>query len=155
MDDWTSVKSVLKRGIELEERAAEIYAAAAKTAKDDVVRRELQEIAAEEVAHKDKLEKMLAGDLEIAIGESKSAPVTDVRLTDHLVGGSLEPNASFADVLLFAAKGEKAAYDFYLAMGEKAADARIKDILGVLANEELRHKDRLERIYEDLVYQEF
>ena len=155
MEEWISVESVLKRAIELEEQAAALYTSAAETAKDAVVRRELEEIAAQEEEHKAKLESMLAGNLDIVISESKSEPVTDVRLTHHLVGGSLDPNAAYADVLLFAAKGEKAAYDFYMAMAEKAADPRLKDVLQMLATEELRHKDRLERIYEELVYQEF
>ncbi len=49
----------------------------------------------------------LAGNVRWAIRRSKAEPVTDLRLSDHLVGGSLDPNADYQDVLLFAAPPRK------------------------------------------------
>jgi rubrerythrin len=68
---------------------------------------------------------------------------------------TLEPNAGYQDILLFAAKREKAAHDFYRTMAELVDDALIHNIFQMLANEEMKHKNRLERMYEDEVYQEF
>jgi rubrerythrin len=90
-----------------------------------------------------------------AIRRSKVEPVTDLRLSDHLVGGSLDPDADFQDVLLFAAKREKAAHEFYKAMSEQVADPLHKNVFDMLAAEELRHKYIVEKTYEEVVYQEF
>ena len=40
-------------------------------------------------------------------------------------------------------------------MAELVDDALIQNIFQMLANEEMKHKNRLERMYEDEVYQEF
>ena len=40
-------------------------------------------------------------------------------------------------------------------MAELVDDVLIQNIFEMLANEEMKHKNRLERLYEDEVYQEF
>jgi rubrerythrin len=71
------------------------------------------------------------------------------------VGGSLAPDADYQDVLLFAAQREKAAHDFYKAMGEMIDDKLIQNLFEMLAQEELRHKYVLEKTYEEVVYKDF
>ena len=118
MEQFNSVEAVVKRAIQLEIEAMTLYSNAAESVKDDAVKLRLQEMAAQERGHKNKLEDVLAGNVRWAIRRSKAEPVKDLRLSDHLVGGSLDPNADYQDVLLFAARREKAAHDFYKAMAE-------------------------------------
>jgi rubrerythrin len=155
MEQFNSIEAVLKRAIQLEEEAMTLYGSAAQTVKDDAVRQRLEEMAAQERGHKAKLEDVLAGNVRWAIRRSKAEPVTDLRLSDHLVGGSLEPNADYQDVLLFAARREKAAHDFYRAMGEMIEDKLTQNLFEMLAQEELRHKYVLEKTYEEVVYKDF
>lgn len=155
MEQFNNIEAVLKRAIQLEIEAMTLYSNAAQTVKDDAVRQRLEEMAAQERGHKAKLEDVLTGNVRWAIRRSKAEPVTDLRLSDHLVGGSLDPNADYQDVLLFAAQREKAAHDFYKAMGEMIEDKLTQNLFQMLADEELRHKYVLEKTYEEVVYKDF
>ena len=155
MEQFTNIEAVLKRAIQLEVEAMTLYSNAAQTVKDDAVRQRLEEMAAQERGHKAKLEDVLSGNVRWAIRRSKAEPVTDLRLSDHLVSGSLEPNADYQDVLLFAARREKAAHEFYKAMGEMVEDKLTQNLFQMLADEELRHKYVLEKTYEEVVYKDF
>lgn len=155
MDNPTSAEEVLKLAIQREIEAFNLYADAARGIAHAAMRKTLEEMAEQERGHRIKLENILAGNVRWAVRLSRTQPVTDLRLSDHLVGGSLEPNAGYQDVLLFAAKREKAAYEFYKAMTELIDDSLIANVFEMLANEELKHKSRLEKLYEEEVYQEF
>ncbi len=50
---------------------------------------------------------------------------------------------------------EKAAHDFYKAMGEMIEDKLTQNLFEMLAQEELRHKYVLEKTYEEVVYKDF
>ena len=64
-------------------------------------------------------------------------------------------NADYQDVLLFAARREKTAHEFYKAMGEMVEDKLTQSLFEMLAAEELRHKYILEKTYEEVVYKDF
>jgi rubrerythrin len=145
----------LRLAIEREIEAFNLYADAAKGVGNTVLRKALEEMSEQERGHRVKLEAVLAGNVRWAVRMAKAQPVTDLRLSDHLVGGSVEPNAAYQDILLFAAKREKAAYDFYTTMAGLLDDVLVQNVFTMLANEELKHKNRLEKMYEDEVYQEF
>ncbi len=149
------IKAVLRLAIQKEEEAYNLYANAAEQAKSDPIRQRLLELAKVERTHKTKLQDVMTGNVRWAIRRSKAEPVTDLRLSDHLVGGSLDPGADFQDVLLFAAQREKAAHEFYKALGETVEDPLHKSLFEMLATEELRHKYIVEKTYEEVVYQEF
>lgn len=155
MEKFESIEAVVQRAIQLEIEAETLYANAATTVKDDVVRQRLNEMAAQERGHKTKLQDVLAGNVRWAIRRSKAEPVQDLRLSDHLVGGSLDPNADYQDVLLFAAHREKTAHEFYKAMAEMVDDKLTQSLFEMLADEELRHKYVLEKTYEEVVYKDF
>lgn len=155
MEKPTSAEEVLKLAIQREIEAFDLYTGAAQGVSHADMRKTLTEMAEQERGHRIKLENILAGNVRWAVRLSRAQPVTDVRLSDHLEGGSLEPNAGYQDVLLFAAKREKVAYDFYKAIAELVDDTLIANVFEMLANEELKHKSRLEKMYEDEVYQEF
>jgi rubrerythrin len=155
MESFTDINSVLHLAISKEEEAYSIYIFAAGRAVSDPIRQRLQELAQYELGHKAKLQDILAGNVRWAIRRSKAETVIDLHLSDHLVGGSLDPDADFQDVLLFAAQREKAAYEFYKAMSEQVAEPLHKSVFEMLASEELRHKYIVEKTYEEVVYQEF
>lgn len=155
MEQFDTIESILTRAIALEEEAYTLYADAASAARSDPIRDRLEELAQIELAHKTKLQEVMSGNVRWAIRRSKAEPVTDLRLSDHLVSGSLDPDADFQDVLLFAARRERAAHDFYVAMGELVAEPLHKSLFEMLATEELRHKNLLEKTYEEVVYQDF
>ncbi|HEX9117845.1 MAG TPA: ferritin family protein [Anaerolineae bacterium] len=155
MDTSGSVETILKRAIVLEEESANMYAVAAQSSKNAPIRQRLEEMAAQEREHMVKLQEILAGNVRWAVRRSKAEPVTDLRLSDHLEAKPLDANADYQDVLLVAARREKASHDFYQAMAEMVDDKLIKSVFEMLASEELRHKYDVEKTYEEVIYQAF
>lgn len=151
----TTIEDILDRAIEREEEAYTIYATAAQRAQSDLIRQRLEELAKIELGHKNRLLETRSGNVRWAIRRARAEKVVDLRLSDHLLGGSLDPDADFQDVLLFAAQREKAAHDFYQALGEQVEDPLHKSIFEMLAAEELRHKYLVEKTYEEVVYKDF
>ena len=153
--DYTSIDAVLKAAIQREEEAMSLYQTAAAAAQNESIRQRMVEMAEQERRHKVKLQDVQSGNVRWAIRRSKAEPVIDLRLSDHLVGGTLDPKADYQDVLLFAAHREKTAHEFYLTMAELIEDPLIKNLFSMLADEELRHKYVLEKTYEEVVYKDF
>jgi rubrerythrin len=155
MAQFDSTEAILAKAIEMEVRAAALYDHAAARASNELIRDRLTEIADQERGHQVKLEEIRAGNVRWAVRRAAAAAVPDLRITDHLTGGSVDPDAEYQDVLLFAARREKTAHDFYAAMGEQIEDPLVRDVFAMLAAEELRHKYLLEKTYEEIVYQDF
>ena len=155
MNSALSVEEAIKLAIQREIEAHDLYHNAAAGAGNAALRTALLEMAEQERGHRIKLENIQAGNIRWAVRMARTQSVANLRLTDHLVGGSLEPNADYQDILLFAAKQEKLAFDFYKTMAANLDDALLQNVFEMLAQEELKHKSRLEKMYEDEVYQEF
>jgi rubrerythrin len=155
MDTEKPVDKVLKRAIVLEEESASMYQAAACSAQNEPIRARLEEMAAQEREHMQRLQEILTGNVRWAIRRAKAEPVQDLRLSDHLEAKPLDASTDYQDLLLVAARREKAAYDFYQAMAEMVDDKLIKGVFEMLATEELRHKFEVEKTYEEIVYQAF
>jgi len=150
-----TIEAILDRAIAREEEAYALYAAAARRATSAPIRQRLEELAKIELGHKARLLDTKAGNVRWAIRRAKAEQVVDLRLSDHLVGGSLGPDADFQDVLLFAAQREKAAHEFYQALSAQVEDLLHKNLFEMLAAEELRHKYIVEKTYEEMVYKDF
>ncbi|MGW8322126.1 MAG: ferritin family protein, partial [Thermodesulfobacteriota bacterium] len=79
----------------------------------------------------------------------------DLKIADYLVDVELTPEATYQDIVLFAAKREKAAFDLYTDLARiYVTIPDIKKIFDVLAQEEAYHKLKLEREYDEVVYKE-
>jgi rubrerythrin len=155
MENATPIDKVLQRAIVLEEESASMYRTAAAAVKNAPIRARLEEMALQEDGHKRTLENVRAGNIRWAIRRAKAEPVPDLRLSDHLEAKPLDANADYQAVLLVAARREKAAHDFYVAMAEMVDDQLTRDVFQMLASEELRHKYEVEKTYEEIVYQAF
>jgi len=104
-----------------------------------------------ERGHKAKLEN-----LDMSYFSSQDLrPVADLKIADYLVDVTLTPESTYQDILLFAAKREKAAFNLYTDLAHAYSSVPdVKKIFEVLAQEEATHKLKLEREYDDNVYKE-
>jgi rubrerythrin len=59
-----------------------------------------------------------------------------------------------SDIIHLAAKREEKAYKLYLELAAKCDDAKLKKLFDVLATEELKHKNRFETMYDEIVLSE-
>jgi len=117
------------------------------------VRETLQKLAQEELDHKAVLEKMLSGPDRLRM--QIRALVLDYGIGDHL---QLEPReaeaTTFQDVSVFASKKEQQSYELYRDLAEQSR-GEIHALFCAMAKEEMRHKNTVERWYEEDIYQDF
>ena len=150
-----SVEEIVRQAIKAEEEARDFYQAASKMVTASHVQETLNELADEEAKHKEKLEKLLKGDIGKIVAAQQSRKIHDMKLADYLKPQTLDKDASFQDVLIVAMQREKASYDFYTLMAGIAASDETKKLFEFLAHEEMGHKNKIEALYDEVVYKEF
>jgi rubrerythrin len=153
-DKGTAVEQILEQAIRFEEDAHSFYSGAMGVVERAHIRGALEELAAEEVKHKERLEALLAGDTTRIISVRKQGQIADLKLAEYLVARPLEPNASLQDVLIVAMHREKSSHEFYSTMAEIAEEEGARALFEFLAQEELVHKNKVESLYDEVVYQD-
>ena len=149
-----TVEGIIRRAIQVEEDAHNFYIGASKMVKLPHVQDMLNELAGEEVKHKEKLEELLAGGAEQIVAAKQSQKIQDLKLADYLVVQPLDEDATLQEVLIVAMQREKNAYDFYNHMAGLAGEVA-KGVFEFLAQEELGHKNKVEVLYDEIIYKEF
>jgi rubrerythrin len=150
--DSMSYEEIIEFCISLEKEAVEFYQSLADKAKDEGSKARYGELAAMERGHIRKLE----GLDEETFFETTPKKVIDLKTTDYLV--DIEPGKSLTtqEVLILAAKREKATRDLYELLAEKYADEPfLEQFFTMMAEEEARHKHDLEQEYERGILGEF
>jgi len=142
---------VIQFAISKEQEAIDLYSKMAgrtDSASGKILFRELADI---ERGHKSKLERLDTG----YFASQKIKPIQDLKISDYLVDVELNSGSGYQDILLYAAKREKAAFDLYMDLGRVyAAVPEIKKVFDVLAQEEAYHKLKIEREYDENIYKE-
>ena len=83
------------------------------------------------------------------IAQGKIEKVPDLKISDYMVDAEFNPDMSYADILRKAMKMEERAVKLYNDMKEENKNANLIKLFSFLANEEAKHKLRLEKIYDD------
>lgn len=148
------IETILKTAIQREVDAYTLYSNAAKIAEPGPAVGILQDLAAQEMGHRAKLEGLLNGQVFKVLSKGQQRQVVDLKITDYLIEEPLGPDSDFQDVLIVAGKREKASYELYEALARVATDDQTRQLFIYLANEELTHKRRVENLYDELVYRE-
>lgn len=150
------IEEILKDAIQGEIESFEMYTWAAGLVRAEHVKTMLHDLAQQEVGHRMTLERMLTSprQLDWHVREIQEDVVQDYQVGDHLVITPLGPESTFQDVLIVASKKEQQAYQLYEGLAARA-EGQARDLLSAIAKDELRHKNLVERWYEEAVYQEF
>jgi len=154
-EEYMTVEGIIQRAIRFEEDACNFYTGASEMVKLPHVKDMLNELAGEEVKHKEKLEDLLAGDTEQIVAAKQSQKIQDLKLAEYLVASPLDEDATIQDVLMTAMQREKNSHDFYDLMAVIASSEAAKGLFQFLAQEELGHKNKVEVLYDDIIYKEF
>lgn len=149
------VEEIIRKAIRFEEEAYDFYTGASRMVELLHIGDMLNELADEEVKHKERLEKLLEGDIEKIVAAQQGHKIEDLKLADYLVSPPLDEKATLQEVLIVAMQREKASYDFYNLMAGLAGGEGIRELFEFLAREELGHKNKVETLYDEIVYQEF
>jgi len=143
--DEKKFKEIIKFAIDKEIKAFDFYTNARKVAKFSGIKDLFSDLAKEEVGHRKILEKL---DMK-KIAQAKIEKVPDLKISDYIVDAEFKPDMPYADILRMAIKMEERALKLYTNMNKSNKDEILNKLFTLLANEEAKHKLRLEKIYDD------
>ena len=141
----------MRLALKRERASIRLYTAAQDKVLNRSSKELLKEFIIEEEKHKSKILEILK---QKEKAEELGAPETniqDLKIVDYLEDVPLSPDADYQQMLVYAGKREKAAYDFYKQIAGKHKSTQIGKTFTQLAQEELRHKQRLEQEYDDII----
>jgi rubrerythrin len=142
-----SLDDVLTFAIRREHDARELYLMFRNMVKDPGAKALLEDLANQELGHKNLLENALKkGNVELI--EGKKA-VKDLHLGDYMVTEDIGPDSTPQNVMMFAIKKEQEAYSMYNMLLGNYEGTELEELFSRLAQQELHHKEILEREYEE------
>ena len=129
-----------------------VYEAGQEHTSDPGARALMKELAADEKQHAQILRDLR--DRGWTTGEWHRENLPDLRISQHLTAPEKLEGATLQDTLAFAIKREQEATEFYSRMMGSFRSEETKRLCERLAHEELKHKRKLEILYDDLFYAE-
>ncbi len=145
-----SFKQLISLAIRREEEAYEFYTKAAEEATLQSSEKLLQELAKQEIGHKEKLMEALKEDVCTTFTCATVAEIEDLGLSKYLIDIPLKPDSTPQEILVIAMKREEGAHSFYKALSELTGVANHRTVFETLAKEEQRHRDILQQLYDDI-----
>jgi rubrerythrin len=147
-------KAIIEAAVKVEEQSIALYTMALENAKYPSSKVFLKQLVAEEKGHKNKLEAIIKDPTKISELGSHSGAVQDLKIIDMLQDTSLSKSADYEAILVYAAKREKSTYDYYRTLAMGLEGTKMGEVFLMLAQEELEHKNKLEKEYDDCVLTE-
>jgi rubrerythrin len=145
-----NVDEILRFAIRKEANAAAFYRMAADRSNPGV-KKAFEELAKEEEGHKKKLEGFDLKKIEqMELKETKGLGISEM-----MEDVPYSSDMSYADLLRMAIKNEEKSQRLYTSTSQIVTEPSLKKLVMILAQEESAHKERLEKIYEKEILQEF
>lgn len=145
------LKNILERAIQSEEHSYQLYSNLSQRVERPETKRLLESLAAQELKHKELLEGV---DLE-SVESAEGTKIPEERtLSDFLEPTPIDAKSTIQDVILFAIRKEQSAHEFYKRMTEYAPTPEAKGLFERLTGEEMKHKENLENLYEEMFMRE-
>ena len=145
MRTFGSVEEILEFAVGMEEASWKFYTDWAEKADSEAISEVFAEFAAEELKHKKLIEDVRAGDKKLEARHD----VSDLKLADHYVKPEPSAAMSYQEALLVAIEREVAAITMYSHLNSVCVEESLCSVFDALADEEKKHKLKLETIYDD------
>lgn len=145
------LSEVLDTAIYKEIASQAMYEAAQRKTDDPGAKELLKDLARQEVKHAEKLKDLKQKGL---VKQWHQDEIADLKISNYLTGGDTLEGAGLQDTLIFAMKREEESVDFYRKMMGMMREEAAKKLCANLTNEEMKHKQRLETLYDQLFYGE-
>lgn len=146
--NFKSVNDILDFAIEKEVEAVEFYKEASEFAHAESIKESLLNFSNEEDKHRKMLTSFKENQTKIDSYEFKK--ITDLKRSDYLVVDiEYEKGMNFPDILRLAMKREEMAVKLYEKLSSLAKDSNMDNLFMILVQEESKHKNILETIYDD------
>ncbi|MCX6555723.1 MAG: ferritin family protein [Candidatus Aminicenantes bacterium] len=145
-----SLQSLIEKAIQNEEEARTFYLGLFNLVEDPLAKETLKYLAAEELGHKEFLQAYLRGEKKF------TALAMDIPIDYHIAQYAAKPdpkaNMSSSEVYLVAAHRELNSYKFYKGLAAAQPAGEVKDMLLKMANQELKHKEKVEYLYSNTAF---
>ena len=138
-------EEIIDLAINREEIAYAFYQDLLMRVSDKTARETLEFLSREEQKHKEFLQRYKAGNYD-ATGLRMST-VVDYHLAEHLEKPDINKNMGTREIYLVAAYRELNSFNFYTSLAEIQPAGDVKEMLSKIANEELKHKEKVEYLY--------
>ncbi len=144
------LEALIDRAIFNEEDAYRFYMDLHDRVQDKEAKDSLKFLAAEERKHKEFLENYKSG--KYAEGAMKMTETVDYKIAQYVDKPDINKDITTKDVYLVAAHRELNSYNFYKGLAEIQPAGEAKDMLNRMANEELKHKEKVEYLYSNTAF---
>ena len=142
---FESFEEIMEYAVAKEIEAAEFYEDLSRKEKYSGAKTTFEEFAKEERKHQAMLENFTRENIE----HYRIEKIPDLKRSDYLVEISYEEGMPYADILRLAMKREEKSLKFYNDFSEKAEVEEHKKLFQILAQEEAKHKLKLETMLDD------
>ena len=153
MSDWT-LDQVLNLALHMEEQSIQLYTSAQNTVSSLGSKKLLRELVVDEEKHRSNILEAMEDPEKIQEIGSLDRKMEDLKIVDTLVDVPLSPGADYQQILIYAGKREKEAHDLYMELAARYREKQIGMMFASFAQEELKHKYRLEQEYDEVVLRE-
>ena len=143
--DEKKFKEIIQFAIDKEIEAFNFYTGASQNTKYSGGKELFLSLAKEEEGHRKLLENL---NME-KVSQKRIEKVLNLHISDYMVEVEMNPGLSYADTLRIAMKREEKSLKLYNDMKNSNTDEDLKKLFTLLANEEDKHKLKLEKIYDD------
>ena len=142
---FASIDEILEFAVSMEDASWRFYSDWAERSDNEAISTVFREFAGEELKHRKLIEDVRAGDKKLKARHD----VADLKLSDHYVKPEPSSTMSYQDALLVAIDREVAAVKMYTHLTSACVEESLCTIFDALADEEKKHKLKLETIYDD------
>ncbi|MDD5243902.1 MAG: ferritin family protein [Syntrophorhabdaceae bacterium] len=136
--------------IKREEEAFAFYTDLYNKIEDKEAKETLKFLAGEEKRHKEFLVNYLNG--QYSDSGLRMSSVVNYKIAEHLEKPDIKKDMASKDVYLVAAHRETNSYNFYMALAGEHPDGDTRSMLLRMANEELKHKEKVEYLYSNTAF---
>ena len=142
---FESFEDIMEYAINKEIEAEKFYEEASEKATFSGAKELFKGFALEERGHQKMLQNFSTENLD----HYKEKKIPDLKRSDYVVDLVYTPDMPYEDILRLAAKREEKAFKFYNDFGEMAEEESHKKVFKVLAQEEAKHKLKMESLLDD------
>jgi len=148
------LKAILEAAVKIEEQSYAVYTMAQEKVNYQSSKKFLKELVQEELKHKEKLLAMMENKEKLSELGLHTRRIQDLKIVDVMKDTTLSEDADYQRILVYAAKREKSTYEYYNSLATGFEGTEIGDLFSRLAQEELKHKNRLEKEYDEYLMKE-
>ena len=144
------VSDIFEMAIKREEEAYDFYMDIHAEIADPSVKETLEIIAGEEKKHKAFLANYREGNF--GAKGLRMSDVVDYKIAEYLEEPEVDTDMKPEDVYLVASHREQRSHLFYSELANLHVDGEPREILLKMANEELKHKEKMEYLYANTAF---